>query len=120
MVAIVFRDLTKTYGKFPAVNNFSAEVKPGRVTGFLGPNGAGKSTALRCLVGLAKPTSGKARILGKRYPQLKNPSTRVGVVLDSRGFHPGPYGLSKPPGAREHGRAWWPTGGRGSCPGRAQ
>lgn len=89
MVAIVFRDLTKTYGKFPAVNNFSAEVKPGRVTGFLGPNGAGKSTALRCLVGLAKPTSGKARILGKRYPQLKNPSTRVGVVLDSRGFHPG-------------------------------
>ena len=53
MVAIVFRDLTKTYGKFPAVNNFSAEVKPGRVTGFLGPNGAGKSTALRCLVAVS-------------------------------------------------------------------
>jgi len=89
MSAITFRGLTKTYGRSLAVNNFSAEVRTGRVTGFLGPNGAGKSTALRCLVGLAKPSAGKTRILGKRYPQLKNPLTRVGVVLDSRGFHPG-------------------------------
>ena len=89
MAAIVFRNLTKTYGKAIAVDNFSAEVQPGRVTGFLGPNGAGKSTALRCLVALATPTKGRTRILGRGYRKLKNPQTRVGVVLDSRGFHPG-------------------------------
>lgn len=89
MVAIAFRGLTKTYGKSHAVDNLTAEVHPGRVTGFLGPNGAGKSTALRCLVGLSKPTKGRTRILGKRYHQLKDPMHHVGVVLDSRGFHPG-------------------------------
>ena len=89
MIAIAFRGLTKTYGKVPAVDNFTAEVQAGRVTGFLGPNGAGKSTALRCLVGLSRPTKGRTRILGKRYPQLKNPLHHVGAVLDSRGFHPG-------------------------------
>ena len=89
MVAIAFRGLTKTYGKSHAVDNLTADVQPGRVTGFLGPNGAGKSTALRCLVGLSKPTKGRTRILGKRYYQLKDPMHHVGVVLDSRGFHPG-------------------------------
>ena len=89
MAAIVFKGLTKTYGTAVAVDNFSAEVQPGRVTGFLGPNGAGKSTALRCLVALATPTKGRTRILGRGYRKLKNPQTRVGVVLDSRGFHPG-------------------------------
>ena len=89
MAAIVFRNLTKTYGKAIAVDNLSAEVQPGRITGFLGPNGAGKSTALRCLVALATPTKGRTRILGHGYRHLRNPQTRVGVVLDSRGFHPG-------------------------------
>jgi len=72
MAAIVFKGLTKTYGKAIAVDNFSAEVQPGRVTGFLGPNGAGKSTALRCLVALATPTKGRTRILGRGYRKLKN------------------------------------------------
>jgi len=89
MAAIVFRGLTKTYRGTHAVDDLSAEVQPGRVTGFLGPNGAGKSTALRCLVALASPTKGRTRILGKRYQALRNPQQRVGVVLDSRGFHPG-------------------------------
>lgn len=89
MVAIAFRGLTKTYGRVHAVDDLTADVHPGRITGFLGPNGAGKSTALRCLVGLSKPTKGRTRILGKRYHQLKDPLRQVGVVLDSRGFHPG-------------------------------
>lgn len=89
MGAIVFRHLTKSYRGSLAVDNLSAEVHAGRVTGFLGPNGAGKSTALRCLVALARPTRGRTRILGKRYQALKEPMKKVGVVLDSRGFHPG-------------------------------
>lgn len=87
-VAISFNSLVKQYGKQAAVNNLTANVQAGRITGFLGPNGAGKSTALRCLVGLAAPTSGSASIRGKSYRELDNPLSQVGTVLDSRGFHP--------------------------------
>lgn len=87
-VAIEFENLEKRYGKQVAVANLTAQVRSGRITGFLGPNGAGKSTALRCLVGLARPTSGASKILDTPYQQLENPLSRVGTVLDSRGFHP--------------------------------
>ncbi len=87
-VAIEFDRLVKQYGKQQAVAGLSASVQTGRITGFLGPNGAGKSTTLRCLVGLSDPSSGSATILGAPYKQLDNPLSRVGTVLDSRGFHP--------------------------------
>lgn len=87
-VAIQFDLLTKQYKNQTAVNKLSASISKGKITGFLGPNGAGKSTTLRCLVGLAKPSSGEARILGKNYRELENPLSQVGTVLDSRGFHP--------------------------------
>jgi ABC-2 type transport system ATP-binding protein len=84
---IQFRNLVKTYGKQHAVNDLTANLTEGRITGFLGPNGAGKSTSLRCLVGLAAPTSGTATIFGKPYREIENPLDHVGTVLDSRGFH---------------------------------
>lgn len=87
-VAIQFDSLVKQFGKQKAVNGLSATVMQGRITGFLGPNGAGKSTTLRCLVGLSAPTSGTATIFGKDYKDLDHPLTKVGTVLDSRGFHP--------------------------------
>ena len=86
--AIVFDGLVKQYGEQKAVDNLTASVMAGRITGFLGPNGAGKSTSLRCLVGLSSPTQGSATILGSEYQSLENPLSRVGTVLDSRGFHP--------------------------------
>ncbi|MEY3966831.1 MAG: hypothetical protein RLZ96_357 [Actinomycetota bacterium] len=86
--AIEFESLSKRFGKQMAVNSLTAKVVSGRITGFLGPNGAGKSTTLRCLVGLSSPSAGTAKILGSEYRQLKNPLSRVGTVLDSRGFHP--------------------------------
>jgi ABC-2 type transport system ATP-binding protein len=85
--AITFTNLVKTYGKQQAVADLSIEIQKGRITGFLGPNGAGKSTTLRCLVGLAKPTSGSAAILGAGYRDLRDPIRQVGCVLDSQGFH---------------------------------
>lgn len=85
---ITFESLTKKYGRHIAVEDFSANVYAGQITGFLGPNGAGKSSALRCLVGLSSPTSGTATIFGKPYKELKKPLNRVGTVLDTRGFHP--------------------------------
>lgn len=89
-ITISFDQLTKVYGrKTRAVDNLTASVYSGRVTGFLGPNGAGKSTALRCLLNLVNPTSGTATINGKTYRELPNASKVVGALLDSRGFHPG-------------------------------
>ena len=87
--AISFKHLTKNYGKQTAVNDLTVDVVQGRITGLIGPNGAGKSTALRCLLGLATPTSGETSILGSHYSQLDNPMSRIGAVLDSRAFNPG-------------------------------
>ena len=88
MAVIAIEGLVKTYGKENAVDNLTATVQKGRITGFLGPNGAGKSTTLRCLVGLSKPTSGSVTINDRPYRELDNPLSKVGTVLDSRGFHP--------------------------------
>jgi ABC-2 type transport system ATP-binding protein len=89
MAVIEFISLVKKYGRAAAVNDLSAEVQKGRITGFFGPNGAGKSTALRCLLGLANPTSGEALINGAHYQDIENPLHKVGAVLDSGGFNPG-------------------------------
>ncbi|MEZ5378701.1 MAG: ABC transporter ATP-binding protein [Acidimicrobiales bacterium] len=62
--AIVTHQLTKRYGDVLAVDALDLEVHRGEVFGFLGPNGAGKSTTIRCLLDLARPTSGRAEILG--------------------------------------------------------
>jgi ABC-2 type transport system ATP-binding protein len=56
--------LRKVYGDKVAVSNLCLEVPRGEIFGFLGPNGAGKSTSMRMLLGLARPTSGKAWVLG--------------------------------------------------------
>ena len=89
---IEFKNLTKTYGDFNAVDDISFEVKPGTVCGFLGPNGAGKSTSMRCLVGLTVPTSGQALVLGQPYRELVAPAAQVGTMLDASALHPGRTG----------------------------
>jgi ABC-2 type transport system ATP-binding protein len=89
MAAIEFHELAKKYGKVRSVRKLTASIAEGKITGLLGPNGAGKSTSLRCLLGLAKPTSGTTKILGVAYKDLKNPLSQIGAVLDSRGFHGG-------------------------------
>jgi ABC-2 type transport system ATP-binding protein len=80
--------LTKTYRGVRAVDDLSFTLHAGQITGFLGPNGAGKSTTLRLLLGLASPTSGTARVLGKTYAELAEPARSVGAVLEHADFHP--------------------------------
>ena len=62
--AVEIFELTKFFGSVPALSGVSITVGPGEVRGLLGPNGSGKSTLIRILVGLLKPTSGSARVLG--------------------------------------------------------
>lgn len=61
---ISVHNLTKTFGEFTAVNNISFEVAKGEIFGFLGANGAGKTTAMKMLIGISKPSSGKAVVAG--------------------------------------------------------
>jgi len=56
--------LSKRYGDVPALVGLDLEVAPGEVFGYLGPNGAGKTTTIRLLLGLIKPTAGRAEIFG--------------------------------------------------------
>jgi ABC-2 type transport system ATP-binding protein len=84
--------LTKRYGDVLAVDDLSFSLEAGTITGFLGPNGAGKTTTLRMMLGLAKPTSGRATIFGESYLHLADPSRRVGAVLEATDFHPGRSG----------------------------
>jgi ABC-2 type transport system ATP-binding protein len=58
------KDLTKKYGNFVALDRLTLSVERGQILGFVGPNGAGKTTTIKILVGLARPTSGSARVAG--------------------------------------------------------
>jgi ABC-2 type transport system ATP-binding protein len=86
---IAVEALTKRFGSVTAVRDLSFEVASGAVTGFLGPNGAGKSTTMRMILGLDRPTSGRALVNGMEYARLASPAQVVGAVLDPNAVHRG-------------------------------
>jgi len=63
-IAIRAVGLSKRYGGVDALKGLDLEVAPGEVLGYLGPNGAGKTTTIRLLLGLIRPTRGRAEIFG--------------------------------------------------------
>jgi energy-coupling factor transporter ATP-binding protein EcfA2 len=73
-------DLTKRYGDVRALDGVSLKVPPGEIFGLLGPNGAGKTTMIRILTGRAKPTSGRARVLGHDVPRELE-AVRGGIIV---------------------------------------
>jgi ABC-2 type transport system ATP-binding protein len=84
---IEVNNLSKHFGKKVAVDGISFALAPGKVTGFLGPNGSGKTTTMRCMLGLANPTSGNATFDGVEYVKLANPAAKVGAMIDAKAFH---------------------------------
>ncbi|RPK62764.1 putative ABC transporter ATP-binding protein YxlF [Streptomyces sp. ADI96-02] len=86
--SVVFSRVTKSFGDHRALDDVSFALRPGKVTGLLGPNGAGKSTLLRILLGLARPDSGSADVLGGEPLSAPERAQRVGVVMDAIGFPP--------------------------------
>ncbi|SFC17361.1 ATP-binding cassette domain-containing protein [Streptomyces aidingensis] len=81
-------NLTKRYGSHVAVDDLSFTVRPGVVTGFLGPNGAGKSTTMRVILGLDRPTVGRALVNGRPFEEHRAPLREIGALLDAKGTHP--------------------------------
>jgi ABC-2 type transport system ATP-binding protein len=86
---IEIEQLTKRYGEKVAVEDLTFTVRPGIVTGFLGPNGAGKSTTMRVILGLDRPSTGRATVNGRDYRSLPAPLHEVGAMLEARAIHTG-------------------------------
>jgi ABC-2 type transport system ATP-binding protein len=93
MHAIEIKDLTKAYpvGFWkkqlrPALNGLTLTVEKGETFGFLGPNGAGKTTTLKILMGIIRPSSGSATILGQDYrtPEVKR---QIGFLPEQPYFY---------------------------------
>jgi ABC-2 type transport system ATP-binding protein len=81
-------DLTKDYRRRRAVDHLNLEVQRGDVFGFLGPNGAGKSTTMRMLVGLIRPTDGRAELFGHCVQQEKHAALRrIGAIVETPAFY---------------------------------
>lgn len=84
MTAIIKADkLTKRYGNKAALDNLTLSVERGEILGYLGPNGAGKTTTIRLLLGLIRPTSGSATVLGK------NATTKSAEIHSNIAYVPG-------------------------------
>jgi ABC-type multidrug transport system ATPase subunit len=81
------RGLGKRFGEVVAVEDLTMGVRHGEVYGFLGPNGAGKTTTLRMLLGLARPSSGEATVLGAR-PGSPRALARTGAMVEAPGLYP--------------------------------
>jgi ABC-type multidrug transport system ATPase subunit len=85
--------LTKFYGnRIMAVDKLDLNVYRGEVYGFLGPNGAGKTTTLRMLLGLIRPTSGTAKVMGAE-PGSPASLLKVGAIVETPAFYPYLSGL---------------------------
>src|SRR5438270_588295 len=81
--------LSKRYGRILAVDDMNLRVFDGEVFSFLGPNGSGKSTTVGMILGLVRPTRGRALVFGNdmathSWPVLK----RIGAVIETPAFYP--------------------------------
>jgi ABC-type multidrug transport system ATPase subunit len=87
--AIATELLTKRYGDRVAVDGLTLQVAQGEVFGLLGPNGAGKTTTIAMLLGLLRPSAGRALVLG--HDMAREPGAalgRVGAMIEAPAFYP--------------------------------
>ncbi len=87
--AVRLEGLTKTFaGGVAAVRALSLSIERGYVFGLLGPNGSGKTTTMRMMLGLVRPTAGRAYIFGQQVSPGHQVLRRVGVLVERPGFVP--------------------------------
>jgi ABC-2 type transport system ATP-binding protein len=98
--------LTKSFGKFTAVDQLNLTIYKGEIYGLLGPNGSGKTTIIKLLCGLLRPTKGSAKIFNQSVP-CKSLMSQIGympqesalyldnTVMENLMFFAGIYGMNK-------------------------
>jgi ABC-type multidrug transport system ATPase subunit len=86
--AIECRSLKKILDGRAVVDDLSFSVESGHIFGFLGPNGAGKTTTIRMLLGLARPTSGTALVLGREIPPGPLIQSAIGGLVEEPAAYP--------------------------------
>jgi ABC-2 type transport system ATP-binding protein len=82
---IELQAVSKTFGRFKAVDELSFNVPKGIVFGLLGPNGAGKTTTIRMIMNITAPDSGQIRVLGA--PMSRQTQNRIGYLPEERGLY---------------------------------
>lgn len=82
--AIELIEATKRYGSFEALKNVSFAIEKGSLVAMLGPNGAGKTTSISLMLGMRRPTAGKALIFGED-PRRIATRQRFGAMLQESG-----------------------------------
>ncbi|HTV49226.1 MAG TPA: ATP-binding cassette domain-containing protein [Phycisphaerae bacterium] len=86
---IVANNLSKSYGKFVAVNGIDFEIRKGTIVGFLGPNGAGKTTTIRMLTCYMPPTRGTAKVAGfDIFTESLQVRRNIGYLPESAPLYP--------------------------------
>ena len=79
---IEIENLTKSYGKFKAVDDLSIYIEKGKIFGLLGPNGSGKSTTINCILSLLNYENGSIKLFGKEMnPNSYDIKAKIGVVF---------------------------------------
>jgi len=83
--AIELQAVTKTFGSLTAVDRLDLTIARGALYGFIGPNGAGKTTAIRMIMSILLPDSGRLRVLG--LPSALEAKDRIGYLPEERGLY---------------------------------
>ena len=83
---IILDDVTKTFGKTRALDGVTFRVAAGETFGLIGPNGSGKTTLIRTLLGLARPSSGSVRVLGRDATD-RHVSREVGYMTQASALY---------------------------------
>lgn len=84
--AITLEQVVKAYGTLRALDDVSFQIAAGETFGLIGPNGSGKTTLLRVLLGLVRPTSGTARVLGHTMP-ARSVARQIGYMTQASALY---------------------------------
>ena len=85
---IELKNVTKSFGKFKALDHLSMRIPKGSVYGLVGPNGAGKSTAIRLMTGIYRPDSGSITMEGMAIYENPVAKLRMGYIPDDVFYFP--------------------------------